>query len=187
MDPIRTTWLESLRTHHPLGVSIMFNPEKILKGIVHDAQDKQNTQFDLLISKLDTIISLLQKEITYMATLQDITDAVNNETSVDNAIVTLLDGIVTQLQAAQSSTDPTAMATVVANIQANTKILSDAIVANTPVTASQASATSTPAPNSTPTPAPTVTNVTVSPAQVAASLPRNAPTPVVIPATKSGS
>lgn len=124
-----------------------------------------------------------------MATLQDIANAVNAETSVDNAIVTLLDGIVTQLQAAQSSTDPTAMANVVANIQANTAILSAAITANTPVTASQASATSTPAPNSTPTPAPTVTVVSVPPAQAAASLPTNAPpqTPIVTTTTKSGS
>ena len=125
-----------------------------------------------------------------MATLQDIANAVNNETSVDNAIVTLLDGIVTQLQAALASEDPTAMAGVVANIQNNTAILTAAITANTPVTASQASATSNSTTNPTPTPAPIITPVTVSPAQVAASKPSNAPaqTPATVTTTtKSGS
>lgn len=66
-----------------------------------------------------------------MATLQDISNAVTAETAVDQSIVTLLNGIVQQLKDAQASNDPAAMDAVVSNIQANTKILSDAITANT--------------------------------------------------------
>lgn len=77
-----------------------------------------------------------------MATLQDIANAVAAETSVDNSIVTLLNGIVAQLQAAQASNDPAAMDAVVSSIQANTAILQTAITANTPVTPAQAAATS---------------------------------------------
>lgn len=66
-----------------------------------------------------------------MATLQDISNAVSAETTVDQSIVTLLNGIVVQLKDAQASNDPAAMDAVVSNIQANTKILSDAITANT--------------------------------------------------------
>lgn len=69
-----------------------------------------------------------------MATLQDIANAVAAETTVDQSIVTLLDNIVAELKAAQASNDPAAMDAVVASIQANQKILSDAVTANTPVT-----------------------------------------------------
>lgn len=68
-----------------------------------------------------------------MATLSDIQNAVSAETTVDNSIVTLLNNIVAELKAAQATNDPAAMDAVVASIQANTKILSDAVTANTPV------------------------------------------------------
>lgn len=67
-----------------------------------------------------------------MATLQDISAAVSAETTVDQAVVTLLTNIVAELKAAQASNDPAAMDAVVASIQANTKLLSDAVTANTP-------------------------------------------------------
>lgn len=67
-----------------------------------------------------------------MATIQDIANAVAAETTVDQSIVTLLDNIVTELKAAQASNNPVAMDAVVASIQANQKILSDAVTANTP-------------------------------------------------------
>lgn len=85
---------------------------------------------------MDTILRLLKiiifKENLIMATLSDIAAAVSAETSVDNSIVTLLNSIVLELQAAQASNDPAAMDAVVASIEANTKILSDAVTANTP-------------------------------------------------------
>lgn len=67
-----------------------------------------------------------------MATIQDVQAAVAAESSVDDSIITLLNGIVQQLKDAQASNDPAALDAVVANIQANTKKLSDAVTANTP-------------------------------------------------------
>lgn len=83
-----------------------------------------------------------------MATLQDIATEVAAETSVDQSIVTLLDGIAAQLTAANAANDPTAIAAVITSLQTNKKILTDAITANTPVA---------------PTPVPVVTSVTTAP------------------------
>lgn len=68
-----------------------------------------------------------------MATLADLTAEISAETTIDQSIVTLLDGIAAQLAAAQASNDPVAIQTVLTSLQANSKILSDAIAANTPV------------------------------------------------------
>jgi hypothetical protein len=76
-----------------------------------------------------------------MATIQDVSAAVSAESSVDDSIITLLNGIVQQLKDAQASNDPAALDAVVAGIQANTKKLQDAVTANTPVTPVQAAAT----------------------------------------------
>lgn len=69
-----------------------------------------------------------------MATIQDVQNAVANEATVDQSIVTLLQNIVQQLKDAQASGDPAQLDAVVASIQANTKVLSDAVTANTPAT-----------------------------------------------------
>lgn len=75
-----------------------------------------------------------------MATIQDINAAVAAESSVDDSIITMLNGIVQQLKDAQASNDPAALDVVVAGIVANTKKLQDAVTANTPVTPVQAAA-----------------------------------------------
>jgi len=67
-----------------------------------------------------------------MATIQDVQAAVIAESSVDDSIITLLNGIVQQLKDAQATGNPAALDAVVASIQANTKKLSDAVTANTP-------------------------------------------------------
>lgn len=67
-----------------------------------------------------------------MATINDISAAVAAESTVDDSIITLLNGIVQQLKDAQASNNPAALDAVVASIQANTKKLSDAVTANTP-------------------------------------------------------
>lgn len=129
LDSIRTIRLESLRAHHTL----MINAKK-LQEFVYTVQDKQDSQFNLLINRLDQIIELLQQqENTYMATLQDITDAVTAQTTVDNSIITLLSSVVTQLNAAIALNDPVAVQAVVNSIQANTASLAAAVLANTPV------------------------------------------------------
>jgi len=76
-----------------------------------------------------------------MATIQDVTAAIAAESSVDDSIIALLNGIVIQLQAAQASGDPAALDAVVAGIQANTAKIQTAVTANTPVTPVQAAAT----------------------------------------------
>lgn len=76
-----------------------------------------------------------------MATIQDVSNAVSAESSVDDSIIALLNGIVQQLKDAQASNDPAALDAVVTSIQANTQKLQDAVTANTPVTPAQASAT----------------------------------------------
>ena len=76
-----------------------------------------------------------------MATIQDVSAAVAAESSVDDSIITLLNGIVQQLKDAQASNDPAALDLVVAGIQANTKKIQDAVTANTPVTPVQSAAT----------------------------------------------
>jgi hypothetical protein len=95
--------------------------------------------------KLDLIIGLLykvlNKENILMATIQDVSAAVSAESSVDDSIVTLLNGVVQQLKDAQASNNPAALDAVIAGIQTNTKKLQDAVTANTPVTPAQAAAT----------------------------------------------
>jgi hypothetical protein len=105
-----------------------------------------NRQFQYLFNnKLDSIINLLihviHKENYIMATIQDVNAAVAAESSVDDSIITLLNGIVQQLKDAQASNDPAALDVVIAGITANTKKIQDAVTANTPVTPVQAAAT----------------------------------------------
>ncbi len=69
-----------------------------------------------------------------MATIQDVQAAVAAESTVDDSIITLLNGIVQQLKDAQASGNPAALDAVVQSIQANTTKLQAAVTANTPVT-----------------------------------------------------
>ena len=67
-----------------------------------------------------------------MATIQDVSAAVAAESTVDDSIIVLLNGIVQQLKDAQASNDPAALDVVVAGIQANTAKIQAAVTANTP-------------------------------------------------------
>jgi len=69
-----------------------------------------------------------------MATIQDVQTAVANQSTVEDSVVTLLNGINQQLKDAIASNNPAALDAVVASITANTTKLSDAVTANTPVT-----------------------------------------------------
>lgn len=97
-----------------------------------------NTKLDLI---LNLLIHVLNKENILMATIQDVNAAIAAESSVDDSIIVLLNGIVQQLKDAQASNDPAALDTVIAGITANTKKIQDAVTANTPVTPVQAAAT----------------------------------------------
>jgi len=98
-----------------------------------------NTKLDIL---LNLLIHVLNKENIIMASQQDVLAAIANESSVDDSIITLLNGIVQQLKDAQASNDPAALDIVIAGITANTKKIQDAVTANTPVTPVQAAAVS---------------------------------------------
>lgn len=93
-------------------------------------------------SDIHKLLVEINYKVNYlMATIQDVSNAVSQESSVDDSIITLLNGIVQQLKDAQASNDPAALDAVVAGIQANTKKIQDAVTANTPVTPVQAAAT----------------------------------------------
>lgn len=83
--------------------------------------------------KLDLILAaLMRMEITIMATLKDIQDAVASETTVVDSVVTLLTQLHDQLAAAIASNDPVALQAVVDSITAQKQRLADAVVQNTP-------------------------------------------------------
>ena len=69
-----------------------------------------------------------------MTTMQDLANAVAAEATVEASVLSLLNGMVAQIKAAQVSTDTSAMDKVVADIQAHTSIMQAAVVANTPAT-----------------------------------------------------
>lgn len=127
MGSIRPRGLEAIRSDYPL----MFNPTK-LQDFVNSVENRHEAQFNRLIDRLDIIIELLNKEYQYMATIQNVTDAIAAESTVDDSIVTLLNGIVQQLKDAQAAGTPAALDAVVAGIQANQAKISAAVVANTP-------------------------------------------------------
>lgn len=81
------------------------------------------------------IISMLkksqQKEIQIMAKVQDVLTAVQEETTVTQSIITLLDQIKAALDAA--GTDEAMLDQVKAMIDANKTAMADAVVRNTPV------------------------------------------------------
>lgn len=68
-----------------------------------------------------------------MATLQDVLAGVQSESDLDDSIITLLTNISQQLKDAQASNDPAAIQSVIDQIDANKKKISDAVTANTPV------------------------------------------------------
>ncbi len=77
---------------------------------------------DLILDRLDMT----------MATMQDLKDAVQRNTSVDDSVLALLQGISQQLKDAQAANDPQAIADVIAQLDANTQKMTDAVTANTP-------------------------------------------------------
>ena len=75
---------------------------------------------------------ILKKENQIMATIQELTSAVDRNTAVDDSVITLLEGIVQQLKDAQASNDPAAIDALITKLDANTKKMADAVTANTP-------------------------------------------------------
>mgnify|MGYP003622935208 CR=1 FL=1 len=91
---------------------------------------------ELVARELGTIHTQIQQlhkgQATIMATLQDITDAVNAESTVEDSIITLLNGISQQLKdALATGADPAAIQAIVDQIDADTAKVADAVTANT--------------------------------------------------------
>lgn len=78
------------------------------------------------------INKLIKKVDKIMATMQELRDAVRRNTDVDQGVVTLIEGISTQLKDAQAQNDPQAIQDVINELDANTKRMADAVTANTP-------------------------------------------------------
>ena len=76
---------------------------------------------------------ILHKENIIMATLQDVLADVQQESDIDDSIITLLTNISQQLKDAQAQNDPAAIQSVINQIDANKKKISDAVTANTVV------------------------------------------------------
>lgn len=91
----------------------------------------------LLDARLDAMLVLLT-DITaegrrIMATLSDISLAIQRQTTVEQSVVALLRQLSAQLHDAVEAEDPAAVQAVVDLIDHNTKVLSDAVFANTPL------------------------------------------------------
>lgn len=75
---------------------------------------------------------ILKKESLIMATMQELQAAVQRNTSVDDSVITLLQGISQQLKDAQAQNDPKAIQDVITQLDADTQKMTDAVTANTP-------------------------------------------------------
>lgn len=103
---------------------------------------RPSSQQAVLLAKLTAIYN---QGVTIMATLADITLAVQQQTTVGQSVVALLHNLSTELQAAVDAEDPAAVQSVLDLLTSNTKALSDAVLANTPAAVGSATLT-TPVP-----------------------------------------
>lgn len=94
------------------------------RQILHDIE-KRLTRIEIRIAVA------YGKEVEILATLDDVTAAVAEQTDVVQSAVTLLDSLHQQLQDALASNDPAAIQAVVDSIEANKQALADAVAANT--------------------------------------------------------
>ena len=78
------------------------------------------------------LAKLIKRIERIMTKLDDLNAAVERNTSVDDSVLTLLEGVVQQLKDAQSSSDPMAIDNLIAKLDANTQKMTDAVTKNTP-------------------------------------------------------
>lgn len=76
------------------------------------------------------ILATLENAI--MPTMEDLKAAVTRNTSVDDSVLALLQGLSQQLKDALAANNPQAIADVIAQLDANTQKMTDAVTANTP-------------------------------------------------------
>lgn len=86
---------------------------------------------------LDKLGLLLDRQETIMGVMEDLNAAVERNTSVDDSVLTMLQGVVQQLKDAQAQNNPQAIRDVIAKLDANTQKMTDAVTANTPADTGQ--------------------------------------------------
>jgi hypothetical protein len=112
--------------------------------VLETAAGKQTAAVTAILKRLTSIESkidkLIKQETKNMATLDNLVAEVANQTSVDASVLTLIGGLVTQLQALanQATVDPAALQALVTSLKANDDKLALAVVANTPTVAAPA-------------------------------------------------
>lgn len=87
---------------------------------------------DLHVYLHNTDDKLLKKVNKLMATMQELKAAVERNTSIDDSVLTLLEGISQQLKDAQANDDPQAIQDIINQLDANTQKMTDAVSKNTP-------------------------------------------------------
>jgi flagellin-specific chaperone FliS len=75
---------------------------------------------------------ILKRIENIMGTMQDLRSAVERNTSVDDSVLAMLEGISQQLKDAQAQNDPAAIDEVIRQLDANTQKMTDAVSKNTP-------------------------------------------------------
>ncbi len=107
----------------PIGVEL---------NAIQAAQKANQTAVLAAIAALVSQVSAISAKVDkLMATLDDVRAAVAAERTVEDSVVTLLEGIAQQLAVAMASNDPVAMQTVVDDINANASRMAAAVAANT--------------------------------------------------------
>lgn len=95
-----------------------------------EAREEVLRRLDALQANSGLILETLESVI--MPTMDDLKAAVTRNTSVDDSVLALLQGISQQLKDAQAANDPQAITDIIAQLDANTQKMTDAVTANTP-------------------------------------------------------
>lgn len=94
-----------------------------------------DAKLDRILAAIGSLsVQITQQGKKIMATLQDLQDAVTNETTVEQGVLTLLKTLTADLTAAiATGATPAALQDIIDQVNANAKNLASAVVANTPV------------------------------------------------------
>lgn len=87
---------------------------------------------DIHVYLHNTDDKLNKKVNKLMATMNDVLAAVERNTSIDDSVLAMLEGLSQQLKDAQASNDPAAMDEVIRKLDANTQKMTEAVSKNTP-------------------------------------------------------
>lgn len=91
---------------------------------------------DRIVWRLDYLMAqvnrLLRMEVRQLAVLDDLKAEVEEVKTVEASAVTLLNGLAQMLRDALASGDPAAIQAVIADLDASSNALADAVAANTP-------------------------------------------------------